>query len=366
MERAKVLIVGGGVVGCAIAAELAPHTRDVFLLEQLPRLGLATSTRNSGVIHSGLYYSPGSLKARHCVEGNRLTYEFCRAHNIPHQNTGTFVVATTAGEEENIHFLLARGRENGVEGLELVSAAELKRHEPHVAGRCALRVPSSGLVESEALVKGYAAVATAHGAYLATNARLESVEPRRDFVRVTAGPAGELETRVFINAAGLFADQVAALFGNRQYKIFPCRGEYWEMVPSMAHLINRLVYPAPDPFSLGVHLTKTLWGSLLLGPNTRYIEDKNDYERGRESRQKFCARVQKLLPQVQPQDLRPSYSGIQAKLAPPGHHGMADFVLTRDPAYPHVIHLVGIDSPGLTAAPSLARRVAHLVGESLA
>ncbi|MEE9235461.1 MAG: FAD-dependent oxidoreductase, partial [Candidatus Acidoferrales bacterium] len=183
MERARVLIVGGGVVGCAIAAELAPHTRDVFLLEQLPRLGLATSTRNSGVIHSGLYYSPGSLKARHCVEGNRLTYEFCRAHDIPHQNTGKFVVATTAGEEENIRFLLARGRENGVEGLELVSAAELKRHEPHVAGRCALRVPSSGLVESEALVKGYAAVATAHGAYLATNARLESVEPRRDFVR---------------------------------------------------------------------------------------------------------------------------------------------------------------------------------------
>src|SRR3972149_2591602 len=141
MERANVIIVGGGVVGWAIAAELAP--RPAF-----PRGGRVPASRNSGVIHSGIYYAPGSLKARCCVEGNRLTYEFCAAHGVPHQRTGKFVVATTAEEERELHALLARGRENGVSGLELVTAPELRRHEPHVAGRAALRVPSTGLLVS--------------------------------------------------------------------------------------------------------------------------------------------------------------------------------------------------------------------------
>lgn len=368
MERANVIIVGGGVVGCAIAAALAPRLSDVFLLEALPRVGLLTSTRNSGVIHAGLYYPPGSLKARGCVEGNRLTYQFCAGYGVPHKKTGKFIVATSPEEEEQLDSLLQRGRENGVEGLEQMTGATLHQQEPHIAGRLALHVASSGLVESESLVKAYAAVAAAHGAYIATDARLEAAEPAPDYVRIRAGQAGELETRVLVNAAGLFADEVAALFGNRRYKIYPCRGEYWEAAASKAHLVNGLVYPPPDPsgLSLGVHLTKTLWGTLLLGPNARYLEDKNDYETNRESRESFCARVQRLLPQLQPDDLRPGYSGIRAKLTPPGQHGVADFVVTRDPTYPQVIHLIGIDSPGLTAAPALARQVAQLVKESLA
>lgn len=368
MERANVVIVGGGVVGCAVAAELVPRVSDVFLLEALPRVGLVTSSRNSGVIHSGIYYAPASLKARHCVEGNRLIYEFCAAHGVPHQRTGKFVVATTAEEEQELHALLARGRENGVSGLELLTATELRRHEPHVAGRAALRVPSTGLLVSEDLVKAYAAAAQRHGAYIATEARLESVEPAAAGVRLRAGQAGELETRVLVNTAGLHADEVAALFGFTRYKIYPCRGEYWEVAPAKAHLVNALVYPTPDPtgLSLGVHLTKTLWGTLLLGPNARYVADKDDYERDLEPRETFCARVQKLLPQLRPDDLRPAYSGLRAKLTPPGQHGAEDFVVTRDPSYPHVIHLIGIDSPGLTSAPALAKRVAQLVLETLA
>jgi len=367
MERANVVIVGGGVVGCAIAAELAARTTDVFVLEQMPRVGMATSTRNSGVIHSGLYYPPDSLKARHCVEGNRLTYAFCAAHDVPHKRTGKVVVGITEEEENQLTQLLERGRQNGVEGLELVSAKQLKQREPHVAGRAALWVPSAGLVESEPLVKAFAALAAQRGAYIATDARLESVTPRADSIRATAANVGEIETRVFINAAGLFADEVAALFGNRAYTIYPCRGEYWEVAREKASWVNGLVYPAPDPtgLSLGVHLTKTLWGSLLLGPNARYVNDKNDYERDLEPRESFCARAQKLLPQLEPEDLRPGYSGLRAKLAPPGHRGLLDFVVERDPQFPNVIHLVGIESPGLTAAPSLARHVAQLATESL-
>jgi L-2-hydroxyglutarate oxidase LhgO len=367
MERANVVIVGGGIVGCAIAAELAARTSDVFVLEQMPRVGMAASTRNSGVIHSGIYYPPGSLKARHCVEGNRLTYEFCAAHDVPHKRPGKLVVATSPEEEAQFQQLLERGRENGVEGLEMISAAQLRQREPRVAGRAALWVPSAGLVESERLVKAFAALAVQRGAYIATEARLERIEPRANSVRAAATNVGDIEAGVVVNAAGLFADEVAALFGNRSYKIHPCRGEYWEVVGEKASWVNGLVYPAPDPsgLSLGVHLTKTLGGTLLLGPNARYVADKNDYEHNLEPRESFCARAQKLLPLLQPEDLRPGYSGIRAKLAPPGHHGLLDFVVERDPQFPHVIHLVGIESPGLTAAASLARHVAGLVLETL-
>ncbi|MCH7986162.1 MAG: NAD(P)/FAD-dependent oxidoreductase [Acidobacteria bacterium] len=367
MERANVIIVGGGIVGCAIAAEVALHTKDVFVLEELPRVGMATSSRNSGVIHSGVYYPPDSLKARHCVEGNRLTYEFCAAHGVPHKRTGKLIVATTAEEKTTLESLLARGKQNGVEGIELIAESELRRREPNVAGCCALRLASTGLVDSEHLVKTYAALAQQRGAHIATAAKLETVAPDSGFVRVSARQAGEMECRVLINAAGLFADEVAALCGNHRYTIYPCRGEYWEVVAAKAHLVNGLVYPAPDPsgHGLGVHLTKTLWGTLLVGPNARYVNDKNDYENALEPRESFCARARKLLPQLEPDDLRPAYSGLRAKLTPPDRHGAEDFVVARDPAYPHIIHLVGIESPGLTAAPSLARDVSQLVRETL-
>ncbi len=366
MEKAQVVVVGGGVVGCAIAAEVSKRAEDVFLLEQMPRVGMGASSRNSGVIHSGIYYPPRSLKARHCVEGNHLTYEFCAVHKVPHKNTGKFIVATMPEEEAKLVELLARGRANGVEGLELVTAVELRRHEPHVEGVAALQVATAGLVESEELTKAYARVATTHGAHLVTNAKLEGVEPSGATVRIRT-TVGEIETRVLVNSAGLFADEVAALFGNLSYCIYPVRGEYWELVRSKAHLINGLVYPAPDStgLSLGVHFTKTLWGTVLIGPNARYVAEKNDYERDLEALEAFCTRARRLVPELAPEDLQQAYSGIRAKLVPPGEKGLGDFVVTRDPVYPCVIHLVGIDSPGLTAAASLARHVSALVAESL-
>lgn len=274
MEEAKVLIVGGGVVGCAIARALSRRWEDVFLVEELPRLGMATSTRNSGVIHAGLYYPTGSLKAIHCVAGNHLTYEFCAAHSVAHRNTGKLIVATSAHEAEGLAELKRRGEANGVEGMRLVDGAGIRAREPHVAGTAALEVPSTGIVSAEELVKAYGRLAGEQGAHIVMHARVEGLEPRRDSIRVSLrigeGEMAARETidaRCVVNAAGLHADEVAGMVGHRAWRIYPVRGEYCEVRGPRAALINSLVYPVPhaDGLSLGVHLTKTLWGTLLVG-----------------------------------------------------------------------------------------------------
>lgn len=385
MDRANVVIIGGGVVGCAVARALAQRWENIFLLEQMPRLGMGASSRNSGVIHSGLYYPPGSLKARHCLSGNRLSYEFCAAHSVPHRRTGKLVVAVTQEEEAQLPVLLERGRANGVEGLRNIDRAAIRAREPHIAGRAALEVPSAGLVMSEELVKAYARVAAAHGANIVTHACVTRLDPQKDFVKagIQVGDPHEparlaeetVETRCVVNCAGLFADEVAAMLGTARYHIYPVRGEYCEVVRAKSHLVNTLVYPLPHPdgLSLGVHVTKTLWGTVLVGPTARYVADKNDYERDRLPVEQFARLANHLLPQIRAADLMPAYAGLRAKLKPPPASAQpesagaepADFVITRDPAYPCVIHLVGIDSPGLTAAPSIAEHVCELVGETL-
>jgi glycerol-3-phosphate dehydrogenase len=365
MDQANAVIIGGGVVGCAIAAELSTTYQDVFVLEQQPRAGMGTSTRNSGVIHSGIYYPPGSLKARHCVEGNRLLYEFCVAHDVPHRLCGKMVVASHAGEEAQLEALMRNGQANGVAGLRLLTTAEMRAREPHVQGAAALEVPSTGIVSSEDLVKAYARIAQGRGANIVTHAQVTRLEPARSTVRVTSS-AGEIAARCLINSAGLYADEVAALLGNTKYKIYPVRGEYCEVVRQRGHLVNALVYPMPhhDRLSLGVHLTKTLWGTVLVGPTARYIAEKDDYERDREPVGKFAESARRLLPELQDTDLLPAYSGIRPKLVPPGAPA-ADFVIERDAAVPQAIHLVGIESPGLTSAPSIARDVARMAAETL-
>lgn len=366
MERANVVIVGGGVVGCAVAAEVARKYEDVFVLEAMPRVGMGASSRNSGVIHSGLYYTPGSKKARHCVEGNRLTYEFCEAHHIPYRRCGKLVVATTAEEEEQLEELVERGRGNGVTGLRILDRAGMRAREPHLVGRAAIEVPSAGIVESEELVKAYARVVAERGANIVTHAKVKALEPGKDSVRVTS-EAGEIEARAVVNSAGLYADEVAALAGNPNYRIYPVRGEYCELVRAKSHLVNALVYPMPHPegLSLGTHLTKALWGRVLLGPTARYVADKNDYERDREPVEEFVRRAKTMLPGIEAADLRPAYTGLRAKLVPPNGKGPADFLIERDAAHPRIIHLVGIESPGLTAAPAIAEEIARMVGETL-
>jgi L-2-hydroxyglutarate oxidase LhgO len=374
MDRANILIIGGGVIGCAIARAISQRWQDVFLVERFPKLGMATSTRNSGVNHAGLYYPKNSLKAKLCVEGNRLTYEFCAKHNVSFRHTGKLVVASNAHENEDLVALKKRAEDNGVEGLRLIGPAEIRAIEPHVSGTAALQVPSTGIVSAEELVHAYARLAANQGASIVTHAQVVSLEPAGGTIRVglRIGDEGDLqdetiEARCVINSAGLFADEVAGLLGNHSWRIYPVRGEYCEIRGPRSNLINNLVYPLPhtDGLSLGVHFTKTLWGSVLVGPTASYVEGKDNYEKNRLPIAEFAHSARTLLPEIRESDLQLGYSGLRPKLVPPSGSGIADFVITRDLAVPQAIHLVGMESPGLTAAPAIAEHVSKMVAEVL-
>src|SRR5215831_688805 len=374
MDQANILIIGGGVVGCAIARAVSAQWQDVFLVEQFPKLGMATSTRNSGVNHSGIYYPKNSLKAKLCVEGNRLTYEFCAKHNVPFRHCGKLVVAADSHEEPELLALKKRGEDNGVEGLQLVDGAEIRKREPHIKGTAALHVPSTGIVSAEELVHAYARLATNQGANIVTRAQVTSLEPSGNLIRVGLrigddedSQEEKIEARCVINAAGLYADEVAALLGNHSWKIYPVRGEYCEVRGPRSSLINNLVYPLPhsDGLSLGVHFTKTLWGTFLLGPTATYVEEKDNYEKNRLPIAAFAESAKTLLPEIEERDLQLGYTGLRPKLAPPTHKGIIDFVITRDRDVPQAIQLVGIESPGLTAAPAIAEQVTQLVAQVL-
>jgi len=374
MDQANILIIGGGVIGCAIARAVSQRWQDVFLVERFPKLGMATSTRNSGVNHAGLYYPKNSLKAKLCVEGNRLTYEFCAKHNVSFRHTGKLVVASNAREETELAALKKRAEDNGVAGLRLLGPAEIRGIEPHVRGTAALQVPSTGIVSAEELVHAYARLATGQGASIVTHAQVVSLEPASGTIRVglRIGDENDLQhetigARCVINSAGLFADEVAGLLGNHSWRIYPVRGEYCEIRGPRSTLINHLVYPLPhtDGLSLGVHFTKTLWGSVLVGPTASYVEGKDNYEKNRLPIADFAESAKTLLPEIKESDLQLGYSGLRPKLVPPSGKGIADFVITRDPAVPRAIHLVGMESPGLTAAPAIAEHVSKMVAEVL-
>ncbi len=341
MDQANILIIGGGVIGCAIARAVSERWQDVFLVEQFPKLGMATSTRNSGVNHSGIYYPKNSLKARFCVEGNRLTYEFCAKHKVPFRHCGKLVVAADAHEVEELAALKKRGEDNGVGGLRLIGADEIRKREPHIKGVAALDVPSTGIVSAEELVHAYARVATNQGANIVTHAQVFSLEPSGETIRVGLRIGDEEDAQN--------------------------ETEYCEVRGPRSSLINNLVYPLPhaDGLSLGVHFTKTLWGTFLLGPTATYVEAKDNYEKNRLPIADFAHSAKTLLPEIEEKDLQLGYSGLRPKLVPPGGKGIADFVITRDPKVPQAIHLVGMESPGLTAAPAVAEHVAKMVAEVL-
>ena len=374
MDQANVLIIGGGVVGCAIAEALSRRWQDVFLVEQCPKMGMATSSRNSDVIHSGIYYPTNSLKARLCVQGNRMTKAFCEKHNVAHRTTGKIVVAKNAYEEPALLALRKKGEENGVEGLHVLDAAGLHAREPHVRGYVALDVPSTGIVSAEELVHAFARIAESQGANLVNHAKVESLEAQEDSVLVALriGDETQFETetisaRCVINSAGLYADEVAQLLGQRPWKIYPVRGEYCELRGEKAALVNNLVYPLPHSggLTLGLHFTKTLWGTTLVGPTARYVESKENYERERMTIPEFAADIKSLIPEIEAQDMHLAYTGLRPKLVPPDAHGIADFVIEPDREVPRVIQLVGIESPGLTAAPAIAEYVATLAADIL-
>jgi glycerol-3-phosphate dehydrogenase len=364
VEIANIVIIGGGVVGTAIAAEVSRHFDDVFLLEALPRLGLGTSTRNSGVIHAGIYYRPGSLKAFHCVRSVRMLYQFCAAHNVPHQRTGKLIVVDSEDQLPALQELKQRGEQNGVEGLEIVESSFIRRIEPNVVSPIAIYSPHTGIVEAEELIKAITRIAQSNGAHILTGTRVIEVGIKNGLA-VIQTEREKVAARVVINAAGLYSDEIARMFGFVKHTIHPCRGEYAVLPPGRSHLVNGLVYPLPLPtgHGLGVHFTKNLAGTLLLGPNARYVKSKENYESDRAELISFYESAVKMVPSLRLEDLRLSYTGIRPRLLPEHDHSFADFVIEHDPQWPFVIHCIGIESPGLTSCLSIGESVSEMVCE---
>jgi L-2-hydroxyglutarate oxidase LhgO len=363
MEEIDIVVIGAGVTGLACARAIAERGRSVCILERHQRPGLETSTHNSGVIHGGMYYPPDTLKARLCVEGRRLLYEYCSDYRIAHARCGKLIVAASDSEIPQLEALLARGLANGVEDLRIVDRAFIARREPAVAGVSALFSPATGIVEAEALIRSLLQSAQRADASFLPATPIVAAESGPDAVLIRTH-SETIAARQVVNAAGLYADDVSRLLGGEPFTIYPCRGEYAELATSKRSMIQGLVYPLPEPsgHGIGVHLTPSTGGNVWIGPTARYQERKDDYEDDRQPLESFVGPTRALLPDVTLADLRLSGSGIRAKLHPPTV-SFSDFMIRRDRENPRVIQAAGIESPGLTACLAIGRLVADLADE---
>lgn len=362
-SRIDVVVIGAGVVGLAAGMYIARRGHSVCVLEREPKPGMGTSTHNSQVIHSGIYYPPGSLKAQLCVEGARLLYEFCETHGVPHVRCGKLIVAQHTREFEALEALKARGDANGAPDLRIVDAAFIRRREPHIRGLAAIYSPATGILEVEAFIRALVRECMAADVALLPRSAVVGASGGSGTMELQT-PAERLIARAVVNAAGLYADDVSRLLGGRAFTIYPCRGEYAEVVTARRSLVNAPVYPLPHTHGLGVHVTKTTRGNVTLGPTASYQTSKEDYESNRLSVEDFLRPAQDLLPDIRLEDLRLGGTGIRPKLHPP-EQTFADFLIERDPACPMLVHAAGIESPGLTACLAIGRRVDVLVEEIL-
>ena len=357
-----IVVVGAGVVGLAVARALAMRGRVVSVIERHARPGLETSTHNSGVIHAGLYYPAASLKARLCVEGRDRLYAFCRQASVPHMRCGKLVVGQ-AGDEAGLARVLATATAAGA-SLVPVDRSFIAAREPHVRAHAGLWSPDTGWLEAEALVRALRADVERHVGIVLPHTDVIGLEPHGPHGLVVVTPRERIEASALVNAAGLYADEIAALAGGEPFRIHPCRGEYAELAPRARGLINGLVYPVPDAsgHGLGVHFTRTLGGEVWIGPTVRFQEDKQDYERDRLPLSAFLEPARRLVPALDEADLRLGGSGIRAKLHGPAEP-FADFLIRRDTRNAAVIHAAGIESPGLTACLAIGEMVAALAAE---
>lgn len=366
--ESDVAVVGAGVIGLACAAALARAGRSVIVLERNEGIARETTTRNSEVVHAGIYYPPGSLKAQLCVRGRRLLYERCQAQRIPHERIGKLIVATSGEEVATLERLQTTGRENGVERLELVGCDTVAELEPHVRAAAALRSPETGIVDAHALALSYLAEAESLGAALVLQSEVSAVERLADRWRLeVVGSEGteRLDCSAVVNAAGLASDRVAELAGVDLdacgYRLHPCKGDYFALAPGAPVGVSRLVYPVPAAAGLGVHATLDLGGRIRFGPDTEYVQAP-DYHVDAAKAEKFAQAIARYLPAIEPRWLTPDYAGVRPKLAGPGE-GFRDFVVEEesDAGLPGLVNCIGIESPGLTAAPAIAERVTALL-----
>ena len=400
MNSKKVVIVGGGIVGLATAYRLGerfPGAR-ICVLEKEIAVGQHQTGHNSGVLHSGLYYKPGSLRARLAAAGIRQMAAFCRENGIPHEICGKLVVAADDSEVPRLRGLEQRGAANGLEGLRWLERGEMREIEPNVGGVAALRVPQEGIVDYTAVCGTLAAKLAERGARVHTGARVKRLR-RQAATWIAETTAGEFPADFLINCAGLHCDRVAHLAGERRdMRIVPFRGEYYKLRPERQHLVRNLIYPVPDPRFpfLGVHFTRLIHGGVQAGPNAvlafaregyrktdfnaRDLADALTYAglwrflrrypsmcwyelRRSFSRQLFCRSLQRLVPEIQPADLQTGGSGVRAQAIAPEGELLQDF---RFIARPNALHVLNAPSPAATASLAIGAEIAAMAERAAA
>lgn len=369
MPDVAVTVIGGGVVGLAVARELASGRQPIFLLERNERYGMETSSRNSEVIHAGIYYTPGSLKATLCVEGKHLLYGLCEKHDIPHRKCTKIITATTQAELTQLESILAKGNANGA-GLSMLTADDVRKLEPQIATVGGIFSPTTGIISAHGLMDFYAHQFKERGGEILMRCTVKGIERVSDGYRIAIeeqGQPSEFTSAMVVNAAGLESDTIASLAGidvdAEGYRLSYCKGSYFALPGSYRSAVQRLVYPVPTPHSLGVHAVLDLTGRIRFGPDAEYLDSRTlDYSVDESKRAVFAESVRRILPFVTDGDLTPDLAGIRPKLQKEGEPAR-DFVIQEESArgLPGFVNLIGIESPGLTASPAIARIVAGML-----
>jgi len=367
MDRVGTVVIGAGVVGLAIARTLARSGREVVILEAEPLIGSRTSARNSEVIHAGIYYPQGSLKARSCVEGRHRLYAYCASHGVPHRRCGKLIVATDASQLEALESIRQRALANGVEDIAWLSRAQTLALEPALSAVAALHSPSTGIIDSHALMLACLGDAQAHGAMLALKSPLERALVRAEGIELQVGGAEpmRLHARCVVNCAGLRAPSLARRIEGYPSGLAPgehyAKGNYYALTGRAP--FSRLVYPVPEPGGLGVHVTLDLGGRARFGPDVEWVESI-DYRVDPARAERFYAAIRRYWPGLPDGALEPGYAGIRPKISARGEPA-ADYVVQgpREHVVPNLVQLFGIESPGLTASLALADHAAALLPE---
>ncbi|MGA2994123.1 NAD(P)/FAD-dependent oxidoreductase [Bradyrhizobium sp.] len=365
MEKVECVVIGAGVIGLAVARRLAQSGREVIVLEAAEGIGTVTSSRNSEVIHAGIYYRADSLMARMCVSGKQALYRYCRDQGIAHRNCGKLIVATTPKESEKLQSIRAHAEANGVADLQVLTGDAARALEPALHCEAALLSPSTGIIDSHAYMLALRGNAEDAGAAFAFHTPLLGARARSGRIEIDAGGATpmSLECRLLVNAAGLGATSVARSIGGMPVEMIPpaylAKGNYFSC--SARAPFSHLIYPVPEPGGLGVHLTLDMAGQARFGPDVEWV-DHIDYAVDPARAERFYPAIRRYWPALPDGALLPSYSGMRPKIVPPAV-AVQDFLIQgpRDHGIDGLINLFGIESPGLTSSLAIADYVGELV-----
>ncbi|MBN8605537.1 MAG: NAD(P)/FAD-dependent oxidoreductase [Caulobacterales bacterium] len=364
MDEIECAVIGAGVVGLAVARALAMAGRETIIVEKESLIGSETSSRNSEVIHAGIYYPAGSLKARLCVEGRNQLYAYCESRNVAHKKCGKLIVAPRAAQRGELEKIAAAAARNGVDDVSWLDRDAALKLEPELRCEGALLSPSTGIIDSHGLMLAYLGDAEAHGAALALGARVSALHGDGRGVVLAFGDddAPSLRARLIVNCAGLSAPALATAAGVQAPRAYYAKGSYYALAGRSP--FSRLIYPTPEPGGLGVHITLDLAGQARFGPDVEWI-DELDYDVDPARAEKFYAAVRAYWPGLRDGQLTPAYAGIRPKIAGPGEPN-ADFAIAPpEPNGPPLINLFGIESPGLTASLAIAAEVERIAKEVL-